>query len=106
MNTKTKTGAGPVDQRVRLAPEFAGAKFRPVTWHALTDDGCELKGYGAEVKGVNDRRYKLCAVKGDSIPFGTKKEAVTWCNAATETATRMLSNTERSGAERPTGAAS
>ncbi len=92
MTTK-RTGAGPVDQRVRLAPEFAGAKFRPVTWHALTDDGCELKGYGAEVKGVKDRRYKLCAVKGDSIPFNTKKEADAWCKAANAKAQSMLSNT-------------
>lgn len=94
MNTKTKTGAGPVHQRVRLAPEFAGAKFRPVTWHALTADGCELKGYGAEVKPPNTRRYKLCAVQGDSIPFNTKKEADDWCAAANAKAEAMLSNTE------------
>jgi hypothetical protein len=75
--------------RVRLSPEFAGAKFRPVTWHALTDDGADLVGYGVEVKGQKDRRYKVAAVKGDSIPFNTKKEAAAWCNAATELAQKM-----------------
>jgi hypothetical protein len=97
MTTK-RTGAGPVDQRVRLAPEFAGAKFRPVTWHALTEDGADLKGYGVEVKAMKDRRYKVAAVKGDSIPFSTKKEADAWCMAANAKAQAMLSNT---GDERP-----
>ena len=94
MNTKTKPGAGPVDQRVRLSPEFAGAKFRPVTWHALTENGAVLKGYGVEVKALKDRRYKVAAVEGDSIPFNTKKEADVWCKAANAKSQAMLSNTE------------
>ena len=92
MNTKTKTGTGPVHQRVRLAPEFAGAKFRPVTWHTLTDDGADLKGYGVEVKALKDRRYKVAAIKGDSIPFSNKREADAWCKAANVKAQDMLSN--------------
>ena len=92
MTTKTP-GAGPVHQRVRLAPEFAGAKFRPVTWHALTEDGADLKGYGVEVKALKDRRYKVAAVKGDSIPFNTNREADAWCKAANAKAQEMLSNT-------------
>jgi hypothetical protein len=93
MNTKTVSGAGPVDHRVRLHPSFAGAKFRPVTWHALTENGAELRGYGVEVKGQKDRRYKVAAVHGDTIPFGNKKEADAWCKAANEKAALMLSNT-------------
>jgi hypothetical protein len=76
--------------RVRLHPTFAGAKFRPVTWHALTEDGAELKGYGVEVKGKTDRRYKLAAVEGDTIPFGNKKEADAWCKAANQRAQEMV----------------
>lgn len=74
---------------IRLAPEFAGAKFRPVTWHALTDDGAELVGYGVEVKPAGKHRYRLCAVLGDSIPFSTKKYADAWCLAANEKAALM-----------------
>jgi hypothetical protein len=91
--TKKTPGAGPVHQRVRLAPEFAGAKFRPVTWHALTDDGTDLKGYGIEVMPKGKRRYRLCALHGDSIPFNTEKEADDWCAAANAKAQAMLSNT-------------
>lgn len=80
--------------RVRLSQAFAGAKFRPVTWHALTDDGADLKGYGVEVKAKGDRRYKLAAVKGDTIPFNTKKEADAWCAAANEKALAMVTKAE------------
>ena len=75
--------------KVRLHPSFAGAKFRPVTWHAITESGAELKGYGVEVKAKADRRYKLGAVEGDSIPFGNKKEADAWCKAANQKAAGM-----------------
>jgi hypothetical protein len=83
--------------RVRLHPDFAGAKFRPMTWHAITDDGAELKGYGVEVKGTKDRRYKLAAVEGDTIPFGNKKDADAWCKAANEKAASMLAAREQNG---------
>lgn len=79
---------------VRLHPTFAGAKFRPVTWHALTEDGAELKGYGVEIKAPTDKRYKLAAVQGDSIPFGNKKDANAWCKAANKKALDMLPATE------------
>lgn len=79
---------------VRLHPSFAGAKFRPVSWHALTEDGAELRGYGVEVKGKSDRRYKLAAVQGDTIPFGNKKDAADWCKAANEKALSMLPKVE------------
>jgi hypothetical protein len=75
--------------RVHLSPEFAGAKFRPVTWHALTDDGANLVGYGVEVKGPKDRRYKVATVKGDSVPFTNKKDVAAWCKAANELAHKM-----------------
>jgi hypothetical protein len=74
---------------VKLHSEFAGAKFRPVTWHALTEDGSDLKGYGVEAKGVKDRRYKVAAIKGDTIPFSNKKEADAWCRAANKKAADM-----------------
>jgi hypothetical protein len=82
-----KTGGDSV--RVRLLPSFAGARFRPLSWHSLTDDGAELKGYGVQVKVANDRRYRFALVDGDSIPFKTKKEAETWCKAANEKAAHM-----------------
>lgn len=91
MTTKSLS-AGPVDQPVRLHASFAGAKFRPVTWHALTENGAELKGYGVEVKGQKDRLYKVAAVHGDTIPFNSKKESDAWCKAANTKAQAMLSN--------------
>lgn len=84
--------------RVLLHPSFAGAKFRPVTWHALTEDGAGLKGYGVEIKGKTDRRYKLGAVEGDTIPFGNKKEADAWCKAANRKAQEMASSSESGAA--------
>jgi hypothetical protein len=76
-------------KNIRLSQLFAGAKFRPVSWHALTEDGAELKGYGVEAKPAKERRYKLCAVEGDSIPFTNKKDAAAWCKAANEKAALM-----------------
>jgi len=83
----TKSDSGAV--QVRLHPSFAGARFRPLSWHALTEDGAVLKGYGVEAKTANERRYRIAQVAGDSIPFNTKKEADIWCKAANEKAARM-----------------
>lgn len=86
-----------IDVIVRLHPMFAGGKFRPVSWHALTDDGAELVGYGVEVKLPSSKSYRMAVVEGDSIRFGTKKEAETWCKAANEKAQAMLLNTKAAG---------
>lgn len=97
MMAKETAGAGPVDQRVRLSTAFAGAKFRPVTWHALTETGADLKGYGVEVKAAGTRRYRIACVHGDTIPFRTKDEADAWCKAANDKAARMPSNAAMNG---------
>lgn len=74
---------------VKLHSSFAGAKFRPMTWHKLTADGSKLMGFGIEFKAENSRRYTPTAVNGELAPFPTKKDAHTWCKAATELAESM-----------------
>lgn len=78
------------NQRIRLHPIFSGAKFRPVTWHALSENGATLVGYGVEAKSQGARLYKIASIQGDSVPFSNKKEADAWCKAANAKAESML----------------
>jgi hypothetical protein len=80
---------------VKLHQSFAGAKFRPVSWHAITEDGADLQGYGVQVKPKKDRLYKFAAVDGDTIPFRNKKEADAWCKAANLKASSMMENQQK-----------